>query len=139
MQRSTSHGGHKTEMHQQDVINCNNLFSKFNESNHFEKFANNVIPSNLMYEETLKTHAEKIFKVLSCIAGSDDKQLTDQQKEKLQESGFFMKLVDKLLDLIYSAAEKFMSWTSYGTARNRSASFIKSFENESKKISERDL
>ncbi len=61
-------------------------------------------------------------------------------KDKLEMSGSFMRLVDKLLDLIYSVADrvhgpidekegretfvqktcvKIMNWTQYGAAKNR--------------------
>ena len=161
MQHSTSHGRHQYHTYQQDVISCNDLFSKFNISNDVETFAKNVRPSYESEDIAVIKHLHEIFKVLSYIAGGNDQTLTDPQKEKLQESGFFMKLVDKLLDLIYSAVEKkhcyyqrrdehyktfgqkatetLRNWTCYGAARNRSASFLQSLENERKEISEMPL
>jgi hypothetical protein len=119
------------------------LFTAFNESkNNNKSFKDKVIPSDQRKNEDLESKVEKLFKVLSRIAG-DDQSLSQEMQDKVKMSGSFMKLVDKLLDLIYSAADrvhgpidekggretfveqicsKVMDWTQYGAARNRSLS-----------------
>lgn len=155
MRHNISRGENEHRTSQQDIIDCDYLLRMFNTCSNLDTFTNHVIQENLRENGSLKEQSEKIFKVLSRIAGGDDKQLTDEHKEKLQESGFFMKLVDKLLELIYSAAEwkrgydeinednktfaqeaaeKVMSWTCHSALRNRSVSFIESLEDERTKL-----
>ena len=119
----------------------NNLLNVFNDSSDCNSFTGKVIPTDQQIDVALK--AKNIFTVLSRIAGGDDQMLSEPMKDKLKESGFFMRLVDKLLDLIYSVADKIhgpivaeggretlvqqtcskvMDWTQYGAARNRSLS-----------------